>query len=365
MNMVQYLILSMVVVLVSCSEPNGIDGNIQIESREGYYLAVTLDSNQRIHSRSDSLYMAFTDVYYFSDCVVNDFFIRPVLDQPNHVEVIMPFGGVLAPECPIQTGIQDVEWRLGPSDFPSEDTLIVYGQSEYLVNDLNQITGGRQGLIPLDTIELRWGDYRSQDFKIQTDSFAQIENDLSTKSLQRVLVKDSSAYFYLEISNSVCPKAYVNQECTSVYDTTWTTILSQRDRINDSTFNQIEIDTVKWIVNKKCSNSAEYCRDVEQSSFDRIVLDTLLQLKTYETWWIEKLKACSLFNILRSASGSPIANSDPGLPTLGSFRIERSLFDLDESRETCLSSEHFYGYSFTSDSLIFDQALLDSLWKFK
>lgn len=357
-----YFILSVFLLFISCSEPAGIDEAISVDSGEGYYLGVILDSNQRIHSRSDSLYMEFLGVYYLSECVLDDFYSRSVAGVENHIEVVMPFGGTLAPECPIQNGIQGVEWWMDPTEFPSEDTLVVFGQSQYLLDDSNRVIGARQGLTPLDTIELRWGEHRVQDFEIKIDSFAQIEDEYKSKSLQRVLMKDSTAKFYLEISNSTCPKEYVNEECTPVDDTSWTTIFSQRDQIDDSTFNQIEIDTVKWIINKKCSNSADYCGDVEQSSFVRAILDTTLQLRTYETWLIEKLNPCSVFNTLNSAFGSQTAESNPGFPNLGSFRFERSLFDLDESQEMCLPSQHFYGYSFTNDSLVFDQTQLESLW---
>lgn len=361
----KYLIIAFVFAVLSCSDQEDIlQYEITPEATEGYYLGAFLDSGKRFHSRSIPLPIELRSVSYFSDCLLGDLYAREVEGfGEGNLEIVFPVSGVFEPNCPVQDNLNQFEYELPIDQFPLVDSLIIWGESDYLRDDSLRITGARQGLIPLDTIELRWGQSELSTSLYETDSLAQLNNPVVSRKLLRFLTKDSSANFYLKVFESTCPIENVNQDCVPVQDTAQRTILSERDQIDDTTQVQVELDTMLWTLSLKCSNQASYCDDVEISDSIGFNPDTTLALREFETLALERLPPCKELSQVEGVSRTSWPSNKNSFPPSARFEFQKELFLVDSLRDNCRSQNHYFAYNFDRDSLMIDQSLLDSLWK--
>lgn len=361
----KYFIIMFVLAVLSCSDQEDIlQYEITPETTEGYYLGAVLDSGKRFHSRSVTLPIELRNVSYFSDCLLGDLFARNVegFDEGN-LEIVFPVSGVFEPNCPVQDNLSQFEYELPTDEFPLSDSLIIWGESDYLRNDSLRIIGSRQGLIPLDTIELRWGQSELSNSLYETDSLAQLENPIVSRKLLRLLTKDSTANFYLKVFESTCPVENVNQDCFPIQDTAQRILFSERDQIDDTTEVQVELDTMIWTLSLKCSNQASYCNDVEISDSISFNPDTNLALREFETIALERLPPCKELSRVERVAATPWPSNKNSFPPSARFEFQKEIFIVDSLRDNCRLQNHYYAYNFNRDSLIIDQLLLDSLWK--
>lgn len=351
--------------LAACTEKeNVVDFQIQPTESQGYYLNGTLDSNRWVHPRSQPLDVVLNGVYYFSDCLLGDYYTQQVPGRRvGDVEIVLPIEGTLNPNCPFQENLTGVEVQIGVDEFPSSDTLILMGESDYLRDDSMEIIGDRQGLIPLDTITLRWGEIQEQTLLFETDSFATIKDPFTVKRLERVLVKDSVSQYYLKKYSSTCAARNINPNCTAVLDTTWAIRFSPRDTINDTTFVQVQKDTVEWLIGNRCDNYSSYCSDVEVTDSLAFVPDTTLSIQAYQTWFIEEINRCAEFAHIKKTQSKSSRESESNLPPLSKFEFEREILVIDPLQDSCRNKNHYFAYSLEDDSLIFDQSRLQALWE--
>lgn len=367
LNFLYKIIILLVLILgiAACTDKeNVVDYQIQPTEANGYYLNAVLDSNRWVHPRSEPLDIVLNGVYYFSDCLLGDYYTQQVEGRRlGDVEIILPIEGALNPNCPFQENLTGVEVQMGVDDFPSGDTLVLMGESDYLRNDSMEIIGDRQGLIPLDTITLRWGEIQEQTLVFETDSFANIKEPFSVKRLERVLVKDSVSQYYLKKYSSTCSLSNINLNCTPVLDTTWSIRYSPRDTLNDTSFVQVQRDTVEWLIGYRCDNYSSYCSDVEVTDSLSFVPDTSLSIQAYQTWFIEEVNRCAEFAFIKKTQSKSSRESESNIPPLSKFEFERELLIIDQSQDSCRNKNHYFAYSIEDDSLIFDQGQLEALWE--
>ena len=337
-----YLVFPLMAFFASCTWDG--DGVLDVmpngESVEGkgYFLGAALDSGKTVHLISDTLYVALSQIWSFSNCSLRS------IDLNEHFEDSLL---VIAPQINIKVNTEDC-----PSPMFRPDTVIKvrFGVvspkvSEIVIkNDADSV---------LDSIKLRRGKISLDTFRIFVDSsFAQPSSfPLRTKkspSIMRVLDSITPQKFYWRTLRSKCGTRV--DMCDSVvadtlYPKTW-----------------YDNDTALVPVRYACASAdSSYCLEskweYDSTSLGKVKmrLDTIWHTSTY---YVEKITECGWVSKFLYT----------GFTLGGQMGFVRELFEPDESELKFGPStkKNWFAYRLESNELVTDgegKPSVDSLYK--